>query len=92
MGFRVTIGKQRNRNKWRALAGGLISLSMAVTAIYISLFGAELHGGLIFISAAANNLIGRIIFGASGLFLLLLASFAFYEFKTLIRPDNKSGT
>ena len=90
MGFRITFGKQRNRSKGRAFAGGLISLSMAATAIYISVFGSELQGGIIFISAAANNMIGRIIFGVSGLFLLLLAYIAFYEFKNLIQTDHKS--
>lgn len=69
------------------LLGGLISFSLGVTGIWIGVQGGEISGGIPFIPAETNNLIGRILFAAGGLLCIWISTIAFRELWSVLRED-----
>jgi hypothetical protein len=68
--------------------GGLISFSLGATGIWIGIQGGEISGGIPFLPAETNNLIGRIVFAGGGLLCLWISSIAFRELWSVFRKSS----
>lgn len=65
--------------KWRSLLGGVICLSLSIIGFWVAFYGEDIQGGIPFIAAATNQVIGRIVFGFGAVITGLLAVVAFRE-------------
>lgn len=75
--------KQHNHNykptKWRSFLGGVICLALSIIGFWIAFYGEDIQGGIPFIAEAANQVIGRIVFGGGAVVTGWLAVVAFRE-------------
>lgn len=65
--------------KWRSLVGGVICLGLSIIGFWVAFYGEDIQGGIPFITEAANQVIGRVVFGIGALIIGLLSVVAFRE-------------
>lgn len=65
--------------KWRSLLGGVVCLGLSIIGFWVAFYGEDIQGGIPFIADAANQVIGRIVFGIGALITGLLSVVAFRE-------------
>ncbi|MCG2587159.1 hypothetical protein [Rhodohalobacter sulfatireducens] len=68
--------------KWRSFLGGVICLGLSIVGFWVAFYGEDIQGGIPFIAEAANQVIGRVVFGIGAVITGLLAIVAFRELVT----------
>jgi len=82
MPIKITTKEHNHKTKpvkWRSLLGGVICLSLSLIGFWAAFYGEDIQGGIPFIAEAANQLIGRVVFGIGAVMTGLLAVVAFRE-------------
>ncbi|MDR9364657.1 MAG: hypothetical protein RI575_04935 [Balneolaceae bacterium] len=65
--------------KWRSFLGGVICLVLSIVGFWVAFYGEDIQGGIPFIVEAANQVIGRVVFGFGAVITGFLSVVAFRE-------------
>lgn len=65
--------------KWRSFLGGVICLSLSIIGFWAAFYGEDIQGGIPFIPEAANQTIGRFVFGGGAVITGIMSVVAFRE-------------
>lgn len=79
MPIKITQKQHNKPAKWRSFLGGVICLSLSIIGFWVAFYGDDIQGGIPFIAEAANQVIGRIVFGIGAVITGLLTIVAFKE-------------
>jgi hypothetical protein len=68
-------------HRLRAFVAALFCISAGLFALYIAISGERIAGGVPLIPDAWNQMLGRVIFAAGGVFTLFIAALAFRDMR-----------
>jgi len=80
---------KKQHSGWMSpLMGGLISLAMGISALWVAFYADEISGGLPLLSIETNTVLGRIVFTAGGILCIWISTIAFRELWTALRAGK----
>lgn len=62
-----------------ALIAGFLCTALSATGFFVAVWGERIEGGIWFLPDAANQALGRFIFGLGALMVAALAAYAFHD-------------